>query len=63
MQDPGKPLRSIDMGVGSIRRPTAFVGLGGDLVVVGFHARSPLQVWDLAAGTLVFEFEGSEQWC
>ena len=60
MQDAAKGLRSIPMGG---NKPNVFVRLDDGTVVVGFHGISPLQVWDLAAGKLVREFEGKGQYC
>ena len=60
MQDAKKGPRSIPMGD---NQPHVFVGLDDSTVVVGFCDMSPLQVWDLAAGELVREFEGKGQHC
>ena len=60
MQDAKKGLRSIPMGG---NKPNVFVGLDDGTFVVGFQEKSPLQVWDLAAGKLVRELEGKGQGC
>ena len=43
--------------------PSVFIGLDGDTAVVGFSVKSPLQVWDLATGRLVRNFDGNGWYC
>lgn len=57
MQDAAKGLRSVQLGT----KPSVFVGLDDDTVVIGFDAASPLQAWDLANRRLVRQFEGTGQ--
>ena len=59
MQAAAKRLRSVPLGA----EPSIFVGLDDDAVVVGFDGTSPLQVWDLATGKLVRQFDGKGEWC
>ena len=44
-------------------KPNVFVALDDGTAVVGLADMSPLQVWDLAAGKLVREFEGKGSSC
>ena len=60
MQDPAKGLRSVPLGG---KKPNVVVGLDDGTVVVGPNDWAPLQVWNLDAGKLVREFEGSGQVC
>lgn len=54
-----KPFRSIVMSY----VPRVVLGLDDDTVVVGLSQESPLQVWDLATGTVVRELEGTGKDC
>lgn len=44
-------------------RPTNFLALDADHVVISFDGLAPLQVWNLQSLTKVREFEGTIQWC
>lgn len=44
-------------------KPTVFVGLDDNVVVVGFQDTASLQVWDLVTGKLVRAFEGKGKEC
>lgn len=58
-QDAFRGLRSIPLGA----KASAFAGLDDDTIVVGLEVLAPLEVWDLASGELVRQFEGMGQKC